>query len=143
MTDCLLGTEAIGVDRERPSAYAGRATLSPREAEMRPMITLYIRYTIDMTKLREFEVYLKALATGPVERCGGIPAGYYLPTKIAGPMNAAIGMTDFPSLAAYASFREKMAADLDGLEIRRRVEASGAILNEERSFLSCVPESRR
>ena len=74
---------------------------------------------------------------------GGIPAGYYLPTKIAGPMNAAIGLTDFPSLSADATFREKMAADTEGLEIRRRVEASGAILNEERSFLSCVPESRR
>jgi len=72
-----------------------------------------------------------------------IPAGYYLPTKIAGPMNAAIGLTDFPSLEAYASFREKMAADAEGLEIRRRVEASGAILSEERSFLSCIPESRR
>ena len=107
------------------------------------MITLYIRYTLDLGKLREFEAYLKALVAGPVERCGGIPAGYYLPTKIAGPMNAAIGLTDFPSLEAYAAFREKMAADAEGLEIRRRVEASGAILNEERSFLSCVPESRR
>ena len=107
------------------------------------MITLYIRYTLDMSKLREFEAYMKALATGPVERCGGVPAGYYLPTKIAGPMNAAVGLTDFPSLTAYETFREKMAADREGLEIRRRVEASGAILNEERSFLSCVPESRR
>ena len=107
------------------------------------MITLHIRYTIDMTKLREFETYLKGLATGPVARCGGIPAGYYLPTKFAGSMNAAVGMTDFPSLEAYAAFREKMEADVEGLEIRRRVEASGAILNEERSFLSCVPESRR
>ena len=107
------------------------------------MITLYIRYALDLTKLREFETYLKALATGPVERCGGVPAGYYLPTPIAGPMNAAVGMTDFPSLAAYVTFREKMATDAEGLEIRRRVEASGAMLNEERSFLSCIPESRR
>jgi len=106
------------------------------------MITLHIRYTLDMGKLPEFEAYLKALPP-VVERCGGVPAGYYLPTKIAGPMNAAVGMTDFPSLVAYASFREKMAADREGLEMRRRVEASGAILGEDRSFVSCVPESRR
>jgi NIPSNAP len=73
---------------------------------MRPMITLYIRYTLDPTKLRDFEAYARALVT-PIERCGGTPAGYYLPTKFAGPMNAAVGLIDFPSLAAYETYREK------------------------------------
>ncbi len=105
------------------------------------MFTLCIRYTLDLSKVREFEAYLKALSP-IVKRCGGLPAGYYLPTKFAGPMNAAVGLTDFASLAAYGSFRDKMSADREGLEIRRRVEASGAILTENRSFVSCVPESR-
>ncbi|MGH6988139.1 MAG: NIPSNAP family protein [Caulobacteraceae bacterium] len=105
------------------------------------MITLYIRYTLDMYKISEFETYLKALVA-PVSRCGGVPAGYYLPTNFAGPMNAAIGLTDFPDWAAYGAFREKMAVDPEGIEIRRRVEASGAILSEDRSFLSVVPETR-
>ena len=106
------------------------------------MITLYIRYTLDPNKLRDFELYAKALAT-PIERCGGVSAGYYLPTKFAGPMNSAVGMIDFPSLAAYEKYREKLGADPDAIEITRRLEASGALLNEERSFVSCVAESRR
>jgi hypothetical protein len=109
---------------------------------MRPMITLYIRYTLDPSKLRDFEAYAKALST-PIERCGGTPVGYYLPTKFAGPVNAAVGLIDFPSLAAYEKYREKLGADPEVTEITRRLEASGALLNEERSFMSCVPESRR
>jgi len=105
------------------------------------MVTLCIRYTIDLNKFEEFEAYIKALPP-TVKRCGGAPAGYYLPTKFAGPMTAAVGLTDFPSFAAYENFREKMAADAEGLEIRRRVEASGTILSEDRSFVDCVAESR-
>jgi hypothetical protein len=106
------------------------------------MITLCIRYTLDPNKLQDFETYAKALAT-PIERCGGKPAGYYLPTKFAGPMNVATGLIDFPSLAAYEKYREKLGADPEAAEITRRVEASAAILNEDRSIVSCVPESRR
>ncbi len=40
------------------------------------MITLYIKYTLDPNKRRDFEAYAKALST-PIERCGGVPAGYY------------------------------------------------------------------
>jgi len=78
-----------------------------------------------------------------LERCGGVPAGYYLPTKFAGPMNSAVGMIDFPSLAAYEKYREKLGADPEATEVTRRVEASGAILNEDRSIVSRVPDSRR
>ena len=106
------------------------------------MITLYIRYTLDPNKLRDFEVYAKALST-PIERCGGTPAGYYLPTKFAGPVNSAVGMIDFPSLTAYEKYRERLATDQEAIEITKRLEASGALLNEDRSFLSLVPESRR
>ncbi len=106
------------------------------------MITLYIKYTLDPNKLRDFEIYAKALST-PIERCGGVPAGYYLPTKFAGSVNTAVGMIDFPSLAAYEKYREKLAGDQEAIEVTRRLEASGALLNEERSFVSLVPESRR
>jgi hypothetical protein len=105
------------------------------------VLTLYIRYTIDMNKLAEFETYLKGLIA-PVARCGGTPAGYFLPTKFAGPMNAAIGLTDFPDWASYGAFRDKMAVDAEGIEVRRRVDATGAILGEDRSFLSCVTGTR-
>ena len=102
------------------------------------MLTLCIRYTLDPRKLADFEAYARALSQ-PVERCGGRWIAYYLPTKIAGPTNTALGLIDFPDLASYERYREKLAADPDGIECLRRAEAAGCILNEERSFVRRVP----
>jgi hypothetical protein len=98
------------------------------------MITLCIRYTIDANKLADFEAYARALAR-PIERCGGKLAGYYLPTKFAGPTNAAMGLIDFPSLAAYEQYRAQLASDPDGVEAALKVNAAGCVLNEDRSFV--------
>jgi len=98
------------------------------------MLTLCIRYTLDPNKLAEFEAYARTLPK-PVERCGGKFIAYYLPTKIAGPTNTALGLIDFPDLAGYERYREKLAADPDGVEALRGVEAAGCILNEDRSFV--------
>ena len=102
------------------------------------MMTLCIRYTLDANKLTDFEAYARALRP-PVERCGGKFIAYYLPTKIAGPTNAAFGLIDFPDLASYERYREKLLADPDGIESLRRAEAAGCILNEERSFVRRIP----
>jgi NIPSNAP protein len=105
------------------------------------MFTLSIRYTLDPNKLADFEAYAKAL--GPaVERCGGKMAGYYLPTKLAGPTNSALGLIDFPDLAAYERYREKLATDREAVEVVRRADAAGCILGEDRAFLRRVPESQ-
>ena len=101
------------------------------------MMTLCIRYTLDANKLADFEAYARALAR-PIERCGGKVAGYYLPTKFAGPTNAAVGLIDFPNLAAYEQYRAKLAADPDAAETARRADAAGCILNEDRSFVQRV-----
>lgn len=98
------------------------------------MITLCIRYTLDASKLADFETYAKALPK-PVERCGGKFVDYYLPTKLAGPINTAIGLIDFPDLASYERYREKLASDSEAVEALRRVEAVNCILNEDRSFI--------
>jgi len=98
------------------------------------MMTLCIRYTFDANKLTDFEAYARAIRQ-PVERCGGKFIAYYLPTKIAGPTNAAFGLIDFPDLASYERYREKLLTDPDGIESLRRAEAAGCILNEERSFV--------
>jgi NIPSNAP len=111
-----------------------RAT-KPKEAQM---MTLCIRYTLDVNKLADFEAYARALPQ-PVERCGGKFVAYYLPTKIAGPTNTAWGLIEFPDLASYERYREKLMADSDGIESLRRVEAAGCILNEERSFVRRIP----
>ena len=72
------------------------------------MITLSIRYTIDARKRQDFEQYARAL--GPIiPRCGGKVVGYWLPTKFAGPTNAALALIDFESLAAYEQYRERLA----------------------------------
>jgi hypothetical protein len=98
------------------------------------MMTLCIRYTLDPNKLADFEAYARALRQ-PIERCGGTYVGYYLPTKVAGPTNAALGLIDFPDLAAYARYRDSLGADPDNVDNARRAEAAGCILNEERSFI--------
>ncbi len=98
------------------------------------MITLCIRYTLDAGKLADFEAYARALQL-PIERCGGANVAYYLPTKIAGPTNSAMGLIDFPNLTAYERYREKLMTDGGAVECLRQVEAAGAILNEDRSFV--------
>ncbi len=102
------------------------------------MMTLCIRYTLVAHKLADFEAYAGALPQ-PIERCGGKFVAYYLPTKIAGPTNGALGLIDFPDLASYERYREKLMSDPDAIECLRRVEASGCIVNEERSFVRQIP----
>jgi NIPSNAP len=98
------------------------------------MLTLCIRYTIDPAKVAAFEAYAQALRA-PVERCGGVYAGYYCPTKIAGPTNTAFGFIDFPDLATYESYRTKLANDPEGAAALRQAERDGVIMIEDRSFL--------
>ena len=103
------------------------------------MVTLCIRYTLDANKLADFEAYARALPA-QIERAGGKVAGYYLPTKLAGPTNSALGLIDFANLAAYEAYRGKLAADPEAAQNLRRAEAAGCILNEERSFIRSVTE---
>ena len=102
------------------------------------MITLSIRYTLAASKLADFAAYAEALQK-PLARCGGSLVGYYLPTKLAGPTNVALALIDFPSLAAYEQYRERLAVDPDATDCLRRVESAGAILIEDRAILRRVP----
>ena len=98
------------------------------------MITLCIRYTLNANKLAEFEAYARSLQR-PVERCGGKFVAFYLPTKIAGPTNAAFGLIDFPDLATYERYREQLAS---GPEQRREPapRRGGGLHLERRPFVS-------
>jgi NIPSNAP len=102
------------------------------------VITLSIRYTLDANKLADFDAYVRALPA-QVERSGGKFVDFYLPTKFAGPTNIAIGLIDFPDLASYERYREKLAADPDAAENVRRAEKAGCILSEDRSFMRRCP----
>ena len=101
------------------------------------MITLSIRYTIDARKRADFEAYARSLAP-IIPRCGGQLVGYWLPTRFAGPTNAALALIDFPSLAAYEQYRERLAKDHDNVATVRRAEESGCILVEDRAVLERV-----
>jgi hypothetical protein len=101
------------------------------------MITLCIRYTLDARKRDDFERYARGLKD-IVPRCGGDLVGYWLPTKFAGPTNIATAMIDFPSLAAYEQYRERLGKDPDNVENLRRAEETGCILIEDRSLMERV-----
>jgi len=101
------------------------------------MLTLCIRYTLDATKLADFEAYGRS-AAAPIERSGGKLVGYFAPTKFAGPTNVALALIDFPSLAAYERYREALAADPEHTEVARRAAQSGMLLVEDRSFVQRV-----
>jgi hypothetical protein len=98
------------------------------------MMTLCIRYTLDANKLADFEAYASALRRA-IERCGGRSVAYYLPTKIAGPTNIALGLINFPDLAAYQAYRERLLGDAEAVACLRRAEVAGCILCEDRSFV--------
>jgi len=101
------------------------------------MITLCIRYTLDARKRDDFERYARGLKS-IIPRCGGDLVGYWLPTKFAGPTNIATAMINFPSLAAYEQYRERLGKDPDNVECVRRAEETGCILVEDRAFMEKV-----
>lgn len=101
------------------------------------MITLCIRYQIDHHKLRDFETYARGLAQ-PIRRCGGELTGYFLPTRFAGKTTEALALIGFPDLGAYERYREALTRDSSAAECLERVEASGCIVSEDRSFLQQV-----
>jgi hypothetical protein len=104
------------------------------------MITLCIRYTIDIHKIPDFERYARNWP-GPIRRCGGELIGYFLPTKIAGPTNFALALIDFPSLAAYEQYREALMQDSDAKANVEFAEKSGCILIEDRSILQTASQT--
>jgi hypothetical protein len=101
------------------------------------MITVCIRYTIDMHKLADFERYARTWPE-PIRRCGGDLVGYYAPTKIAGPTNFALALINFPNLAAYEKYRDALMRDADAKANVEFAERSGCIWVEDRSIMQRV-----
>ncbi len=101
------------------------------------MITVCIRYTIDIRKHGEFERYARDWPD-PIRRCGGQLIGYFLPTKMAGPTNIAYALINFASLAAYEQYREALMRDEGAKENFGFADRSECILIEERSVLRQV-----
>jgi hypothetical protein len=101
------------------------------------MITVCIRYTIDLHKLADFERYARSWPE-PIRRCGGELVGYYVTTKIAGATNIAYALINFSSLAAYETYREALMSDEGAARNVADADSSGCILIEVRSILRQV-----
>jgi hypothetical protein len=87
---------------------------------------------LDPHHLPDFEDY--ALRWPPIiTRCGGNLLGYFLPKE--GANNFALALIDFESLAAYETYRKKLAEDSDAKENVAHAQQTRCILVEERSFL--------
>ena len=101
------------------------------------MITVCIRYTIDIHKHDDFDQYARNWPE-PIRRCGGDLVGYFLPTKTAGPTNFALALINFPTLAAYEDYRHELMNDPAALENVAFADRSGCILIEDRAILQQV-----
>lgn len=101
------------------------------------MITVCIRYTIDIQKHSEFEQYARNWPE-PIRRCGGELVGYFLPTKIAGPTNFALALINFPDLAAYGKYRELLGRDPEAKANVALADKTRCILLEDRTILQQV-----
>ncbi len=102
------------------------------------MITVCIRYTIDIHKHADFEQYARNWPE-PIRRCGGRLLGYFLPTKMAGATNIAYALINFANLAEYENYRQALMHDPGAQENFAFADRSGCILVEERSVLQQVP----
>jgi hypothetical protein len=96
------------------------------------MIVCCIRYTLDPHRLVDFEEYARRWPP-IIERCGGRLIGYFLPKE--GANNFALALIACESLAAYETYRAKLAADPEARENRSHAERTQCILVENRSFL--------
>lgn len=101
------------------------------------MVTCYLKYTLNPSKIREFEHYAK-LWIPLVARFGGQHHGYFLPSE--GASDIAYALFSFPSLAEYEVYREKSFKDEDCQAAFAFADKSGCIKRYERSFLRPVFE---
>ena len=101
------------------------------------MLTICIRYTIDISKHEAFEEYARHWPD-PIRRCGGELLGYFLPTKLAGPTNIAYALINFPDLGSYEKYREALLQDEAATQNVAFAGRTGCIQIEDRSILQQI-----
>lgn len=99
------------------------------------MVTIYLRYVLNTSKLKEFEHYGK-LWIALVEKFGGKHHGYFMPSE--GASNIALALFTFDSLAAYEVYRNDSFKDPACQAAFRYAEETQCILSYERSFFRPV-----
>ncbi|SQD78085.1 NIPSNAP family protein [Moritella yayanosii] len=99
------------------------------------MVTCYLRYVINASKVKDFEAYAK-MWIPLVEKFGGQHNGYFLPSE--GASNIALALFTFPSLAAYEVYRIKSLDDQECIKAFQFAEETNCIVSYERSFFRPV-----
>lgn len=99
------------------------------------MITCYVRYVIDATKIKEFEEYAK-MWIPLVEKFGGQHNGYFLPSE--GANNIALALFTFESLSEYEEYRTKSLCDAECIKAFKFADEVDCIISYERSFFRPV-----
>ena len=99
------------------------------------MVTCYVKYVLDPSKLVEFERYAR-MWIPLVNKLGGTHHGYFLPGE--GANNIALALFSFPSLSAYEAYRQRAAADPECLAAMRYYAETRCFLSYERSFFRPV-----
>ena len=99
------------------------------------MITCYLDYVVDVSKLKEFTIYAK-MWIPLINKFGGQHHGYFLPHE--GANNRAYAMFSFPSLAAYEKYRNDSLMDNDCIQAYDYANKTKCILNYNRSFLKPI-----
>ena len=103
------------------------------------MITCFIKYEIDPTKIDEFEHYGRVWIR-LVENFGGDHHGYLLPSE--GSSDIAYASFSFASFTAYETYRNAAADDAECIEIIQYAESTQCIRRYDRSFLRPVMEGK-
>ncbi len=99
------------------------------------MLTCIIRYQIDPTKKEQFATYARNWGQA-IPRCGADLIGYFAPHE--GSSTLAYGIYNVDSLAAYESYRQRLADDPQGRENYEFAQKEKFLLREDRTFLKLV-----
>jgi NIPSNAP len=99
------------------------------------MVTIYLRYVLNTSKLKEFEHYGK-LWIPLVEKFGGKHHGYFMPSE--GANNIALALFTFDNLAAYEVYRNDSFKDPACQAAFRYAQETQCIVSYERSFFRPV-----
>lgn len=114
------------------------------------MITCFIRYTVAMDQVAEFEHYARVWMK-LIEKYGGTHLGYFLPGGAPpaapfsfpglgedGPDDMAIAMFSFPSMDAYEKYRAEVKDDPECIAITKIRDETACFTKYERTFMRAI-----
>ena len=103
------------------------------------MITCYVKYELNPSKIDEFEEYAR-MWIPLVEKFGGTHHGYFLPHESANDL--AVCLFSFPSLAEYETYRLQSQQDEACQDAFRFAERTDCIRRYDRQFLRPLDQNK-